>query len=258
MPRALWLPGVLQRAGLRVYVASGWEKRGANGPILWFNPQGVIWHHAATSPLLSTAALLKLLIDGRADLPGPLANLALERDGTFYVLASGRANHAGKGSWLGLDSNYEVMGIEPANDGRGEPWPQVQLDAYRRGTRALIDQLGVSVAWVAGHKEWAPTRKIDPYGLSMHVQRTLIAEVEEPMTKTQARIELAAAWHEKSGVWMTPQPPETAQGRLTRLASEVAAKIRTVDEIVQFAPVKPGPSMSEPIPSWVLDPSIPS
>lgn len=176
-----WLPQVLQAAGLRVYTASGWERRGANGPVYWFNPRGVLWHHTATSPRLSTVGLLKLLIDGRADLPGPLANLGLERDGAFYVLASGRANHAGAGSWLGMTSNYHIVGIEPANDGRGEPWPHVQLDAYRRGTRAIIDKLGISEAMVPGHKEWAPTRKIDPYGLAMNVQRMIIGGLGDTM-----------------------------------------------------------------------------
>ena len=139
----------------------------------------MVWHHSATGPGSSTTGLIALIIHGRADLPGPLAQLVLERDGTFYVVASGKANHAGKGEWLGLDSNYEVMGIEPANNGTGEAWPQIQVDAYQRGTKAIIDKLGVPVGSVCGHKEWAPTRKIDPYGLNMNWQRQQIRELGE-------------------------------------------------------------------------------
>lgn len=175
--RATWLADVLDDAGLRVRTVSGWENRGANGPVRFFNPRGLVWHHTATSPRLSTASLLKLLINGRPDLPGPLAQSALERDGVYYVLASGKANHAGQGSWLDLKTNYDVMGIEPANDGRGEPWPSVQLDAYRRGSKAILDKLKTTSAYMPGHKEWAPSRKIDPFGLNMNWERRKVAEI---------------------------------------------------------------------------------
>lgn len=77
------------------------------------------------------------------------------------------------------------------------------------------------------------------------------------MTITQARLEIASRWHEKSGVWMTPAPGESAQARLTRLAKDVVAKVRTVDDIVQYAPGRTTPYLPlEPVPAWVVDPSI--
>lgn len=44
-PRLLWLPDVLEGAGLKVAREPGWETRGADmmGPI-----RGVICHHSAT------------------------------------------------------------------------------------------------------------------------------------------------------------------------------------------------------------------
>lgn len=184
-----WLPAVLATAGVTVKTVGGWETRGNDSWPLRFNPTGIVWHHTATSALVPTNTLLALIIHGRADLPGPLAQLVLERDGTFYVVASGKANHAGAGSWLDMKSNYHVVGIEAANRGNGETWPTAQLEAYRRGTKAILDKLGVSEARMCGHKEWAPTRKIDPYGLTMPVERRLVGEEEMVLRESTAVVD---------------------------------------------------------------------
>jgi hypothetical protein len=73
------------------------------------------------------------------------------------------------------------------------------------------------------------------------------------MTPTQARIEIAAGWHSRTGPWMSRDSDETAQERLTRLAQEVVDGKRTVDAILKFAG-EPKPQKSEPVPAWVLDP----
>lgn len=176
-----WLADVLESAGLTVRRVGGWETRGKDSWPYYFNPQGIVWHHTATSPSLSTTSLVALIIHGRADLPGPLSQLVLERDGVYYVIASGKANHAGAGGWRGLNSNYQVVGIEAANNGVGETWPAVQLDAYERGTKAILNKLGRTSDWMCAHREWAPKRKIDPYGLAMNVERRIVAEVGETM-----------------------------------------------------------------------------
>lgn len=82
---------------------------------------------------------------------------------------------------------------------------------------------------------------------------------EDPMTITQARVDVAALWHEKAGVWMSSDEDETAQQRLTRLAKEVQAGKRTAAEIASFAPIKVvEPYALEPIPAWVVDSTIPA
>lgn len=170
MPRAIWLPEVLAAAGCRVETDPGWGTCGSAS----FNPKAVVWHHTATSEGWSRAKLVRLIREGRSDLPGPLAQLVLERDGTYVVVASGRANHAGRGGWRGLSGNTSVLGIEAANDGRGEPWPTSQVAAYRRGTAAILARLGRDERWMCGHKEWTP-RKVDPYGLDMDRERREVA-----------------------------------------------------------------------------------
>ena len=162
-----WLAEVLEQAGLKVATVDGWETRSRPGP---FAPiKGVICHHTG-GPLRGNMPSLRTVTEGRSDLPGPLAQLCLGRDGTYYVVAAGRCNHAGKGEWRGIMSgNTSFIGIEAENtgidnpgDSRHDPWPEVQMDAYRRGVAAILQHLGLEPIMCAGHKEYAPSRKPDP------------------------------------------------------------------------------------------------
>ena len=164
MPFSLtWLPDVLLEAGLKVAPVNGWEFRGVSdvGEIF-----GVICHHTAGPKQLNMPSL-KTIIDGRPDLRGPLAQLGLGRDGTFYVIAAGRCNHAGPGMWNGISAgNSHFIGIEAENTGGedDQPWPRVQMEAYRRGVAAILRHVGRDTEWCAGHKEYALPhgRKSDP------------------------------------------------------------------------------------------------
>src|SRR4029453_11602829 len=135
-----WMPAVLEDAGLKVALVPGWQApgRGEMGDVL-----GVLCH-TTVGPRLGNMPSLQVLIEGRRDLPGPLAQLGLGRDGTFYVIAAGRCNHAGEGSWQDIaTANSSFIGIEGENTGRGDDlWPEIQLDAYRRGVAALLKRLG--------------------------------------------------------------------------------------------------------------------
>lgn len=156
-----WVADVLRSAGLKVVELDGWRTRGRT-----FVPKGIVWHHTATSVKASDSNVDRLLRDGRPDLAGPLSQLGLRRDGTFVVVAAGRANHNGYGTW-GNDS----IGIEAYNDGVGEPWPLAQVDAYVRGTAAICRFLGWGADRVKAHRETDPRRKIDPAGLDMDEMR---------------------------------------------------------------------------------------
>ena len=160
-------PAILRSYGLKVVVIPGWRLRGRPASTGNLNPVGVLCHHTATSIRSLLAAVLKLLIGGRSDLPGPLCNFGLGRDGTVYVIASGRANHAGKARSSGTvaagDGNELYWGIEAFNDGLGEPWPAVQYKAYVLLCAVLSVRFTKnSVNTVRGHKETSVTGKIDP------------------------------------------------------------------------------------------------
>jgi len=157
-----WLPEVLEAAGLKVAETENWRARGRAemGRV-----RGVMCHHTATPGHFDkNMPTLDLLIRGRPDLAGPLAQLGLGRDGTFYVVAAGRANHAGAGNWEGITTgNSSFIGIEAENSGH-DPWPEVQMDAYRRGVAAILKRIGAGASMCCGHKEYAlpAGRKPDP------------------------------------------------------------------------------------------------
>lgn len=157
-----WLPEVLEDAGLKVAEQPGWRNRGRSG---MGTVRGVICHHTA-GPANGNMPSLGIVTDGRDDLAGPLAQLCLGRDGTFFVVAAGRANHAGPGAWHDIETgNSSFIGIEAENTGRAtDPWPEVQMDAYRRGVAAILKKIGADAEMVCGHKEYAlpPGRKPDP------------------------------------------------------------------------------------------------
>lgn len=157
-----WLADVLRAANLKVVERDGWKDhgRGEMGDV-----RGVLCHHTA-GPKTGNAPSLDLVERGRADLPGPLSQLVLGRDGTFYVVAAGRCNHAGGGVWQGVTAgNSSFIGIEAENAGTGaDPWPVEQMDAYVRGVAAILTHIGADSVMAAGHKEYAlpKGRKIDP------------------------------------------------------------------------------------------------
>lgn len=159
--RLLWLAEDCRRAGLKVVEVPGWEKRGADFPAI---PNTVVCHHTAT-PATARGDLptKKILLDGRPDLPGPLCQVGLGRNGTVYVIAAGKANHAGKGAWKGTTSSAQTIGIEAEHPGVG-PWPAPQMTAYRTLVAVLLRGLGQNAERACGHREWAlpAGRKTDP------------------------------------------------------------------------------------------------
>lgn len=169
-----WLPGVLKNAGLKVAECAGWQTRGhaEMGSVL-----GVLCHHTATPGSSGNMPTLNILIEGRSDLSGPLAQLGLGRDGTYYIVAAGLCYHAGAGLWQGIASgNTHFIGIEAENSGAAkDKWPAVQIDAYHRGVAAILKHVGKGAEFCAGHKEYAlPKGRKDDPDLDMNVFRAAV------------------------------------------------------------------------------------
>jgi N-acetyl-anhydromuramyl-L-alanine amidase AmpD len=162
MPNLLWMPNALLRGGCKVAPRDGWETRGR---ATFGEFKGVMIHHTASTQRDKNAPSLKVVTDGRSDLSGPLCNLLQARDGAFYAVAAGRANHAGAGSWHGVtNGNSNTIGIECENDGVGEPWPEAQVQFLAMGVAALLDYGKLPTVMCMGHKEYCTPkgRKIDP------------------------------------------------------------------------------------------------
>lgn len=163
-----WLPDVLLSAGLKISRVSGWETRGFGNQDVG-KTLGVLCHHTGVNSTANMPTLGSLINGRKAEpglkaIPGPLAQLGLGRDGTYYIIAAGLANHAGGGIWQGItEGNAHFIGIEAEHTGKpADAWPEVQMDAYRRGVAAILAHIGQGVDFCAGHKEYAPTRKDDP------------------------------------------------------------------------------------------------
>lgn len=148
----------LEAAGFEVWFEDGWQDRGRPGE---FIPQGMVWHHTADQAYDDDYAIKPLIVDGRSDLPGPLSQWGLGRSGKLYVIAAGKANHAGGGGWRGLSGNFSVWGCEAANDGIGEPWPDRQVEAYVALGAALARHTGYGAEMNCRHAEWSDAGKID-------------------------------------------------------------------------------------------------
>jgi hypothetical protein len=159
--RALWLPAVLRAAGLTVHEVSGWQSRGG----ATFDPRGIIVHATAGSRTAPDLAEIKVLLTGSASAPAPIAQLYLSRTGHWHVVASGRCNHAllgQRGTPLAGLGNTNLLGIEAANDNRGEQWPPAMYESYTRGVAAICHWMGWPVERAVGHKEHQPLGKTDP------------------------------------------------------------------------------------------------
>jgi len=171
-----WLAQVLLEAGLKVAEQPGWRTRGRAemGTV-----KGVMCHHTSGAAHGNMPSL-GVITDGRPDLAGPLAQLGLGRDGTYYVVAAGRCNHAGVGMWQGISTgNQNFIGIEAENTGTAnDPWPAVQLDAYRRGVAAILKHIGANPIMCCGHKEYAlPVGRKDDPSFNMLDFRTQVASI---------------------------------------------------------------------------------
>jgi N-acetylmuramoyl-L-alanine amidase-like protein len=149
----------LRAEGLRVVEIAGWQTRGDDS----FSPRGSVNHHTAGSPN-GTAPSLDGIVNGfTGSAPGPLANAMQSReasgDDLFYVVAAGRANHAGEGGWRGLSGNSSVFGLEIEHTGTS-PLPEAR-QALAARFHAAMARGRYDAATVCQHYEWAPSRKID-------------------------------------------------------------------------------------------------
>lgn len=175
--RLTGLADKLREWGLAVVEVPGWETRGADFPQL---PSVVVCHHTGT-PLRPNLDLptQRVLVDGRSDLPGPLCQVGLGYSGTAYVIAAGKANHAGKGRWNGHNvGNTDSVGIEAESPGDGT-WTPQQRAAYPLVCAALHDLLGTSASLTCAHRESAepPGRKNDPVGIDMDALRGQVTQL---------------------------------------------------------------------------------
>ncbi|MEE9385276.1 MAG: peptidoglycan recognition family protein [Nannocystaceae bacterium] len=168
-------PGILET--LRHAGVAAQDER-VNGRPRSFTPVGIILHHTASARRPTELNGIRIMKEGRRNLPGPLCQIYVGRLGGVVVVTEGLANHAGKGRGAVLAStrasktvcatggdttggNRWFIGIEVENDGRDEPYGEATLRMIETISAALLNAHGWSQEVVIGHREWT-RRKIDP------------------------------------------------------------------------------------------------
>lgn len=191
-------------AGLTVVELPGWQTRGRPADTGGFAPKGVLCHHTGSLGDGRRQADSMALV-GRSDLPPPLCQLALDRQGVVYVCAAGRSNHAGqakaRGSLGAGDGNELYIGIEAMNSGT-EGWSFVQYDAYITLCAALCLRYGFAPQNVRAHRETSVTGKWDPGdpdGISVDGERV--------MDMDEFRMHVAAVMSELRRTPKSTKPP---------------------------------------------------
>lgn len=170
----VWLADAARVEGLAVVEYAGWLRRGHGD---FRDIRGVMVHHTG-----SDTATAASIAEGRPDLPGPLSQLHIARDGTVTTVAAGLAWHAGAGRyrWLPADTgNRHTIGIECANSGTSATaphrtnWPDAQYLTLVGCCAAIMRCLGFSAARTIGHREYAGRAqgKWDPGAIDMDILR---------------------------------------------------------------------------------------
>lgn len=179
------LPALLRDAGLTVVEIEGWETRGRPASTGGFDPVGVLNHHTGSrdedGDFADDLAYANWLAKtGRSDLPAPLCQITLSHEGVVYVLAAGRANHAGtakaSGSVSGGDGNTLYIGIEWMLSGT-QPIPVKMMAAGVILNAVLTEQVTkTSVQSISCHYQTSVTGKWDigdPDGVLFNGRRVL-------------------------------------------------------------------------------------
>jgi hypothetical protein len=139
----LWLPAALKKWGVKYKLVEGWEDRGRPLSAGYFDPNGSLTHHTgSTSSPSNPNPSLSTLINGRSDLKGPLCQVATDYNGLVYIIAAGRANHAGSaratmGNPSG-DGNAMYVGNEVMTNGT-QKMPAAQYNSTVLVAVAIAD-----------------------------------------------------------------------------------------------------------------------
>jgi hypothetical protein len=149
-----------------------------------------------------------LIINGRSDLPGPLAQCGLNDNGVIDLITVGRANHAGggdpdvleavkselyngyppdtdkhQGESGAVDGNDAFYGLEVYYSGGARPTRKAYRSMVRWGA-AICDFHGWSAKSGIGHREWSDY-KIDPGNIDMKVYRADVQRVLDNRMKEE-------------------------------------------------------------------------
>lgn len=215
-----WLARELRAAGLKVVEVEGWENRGRPASTGNFNPRGpVTTHHTGTTTSATKKMpTLQTLIKGRSDLPGPLAQVGVAYDGTVYVIAAGRANHAGRvgkrgvaGMPYGADGNALAIGDEVDTNGT-QKLSAPQRNSIAKVNAVVLEHFDRGTDYAHRHEDISGTGKWDIGNLTTPQVRSDAGAARKALTNPPApKPEVPAV------TWTTPidKDPRAVAGAVT-------------------------------------------
>lgn len=166
--------------GIRVVEMDDWRNRERAGD---FQPIGVMFHHTATPrSAQGDAPSLRICMEGRRDLPGPITNGLVGRSGSLYLISDGRCNDSGMGSSVVLgevrqnkapsgdaharglsqdtNGNPYFFDWEVEHPGDSTPYEAAQIETVHRIGTALCKWKAWHQNRCIHHREWSAA-KID-------------------------------------------------------------------------------------------------
>lgn len=185
-----WLADELRAAGLEVIEVEGWENRGRPASTGSFDPDGQhsLHHTGATSSASNPAPGISTLIQGRSDLPGPLCQYAVDYLGRVWIIAAGRANHAGPigksgvpGMPLGADGNALAIGDEVITNGT-QALPKAQRESMTTAAAVVLAHFDRGPEYAHRHADISGSGKWDLGQLTTTQHR---ADVRAALTRLE-------------------------------------------------------------------------
>lgn len=189
----------LRNAGLNALPYGDWENRGHTWGGGHNKPAAVMHHHTAAPVPFPTHRLIGSRLK---------ANIQTQPDGKVWLLASGACNYSsGPGNiqvlqdlrnnivptqnarQRNLPDNFNgnpwYFNFENDHLGKGQPIPQVQLEAIVTATRVVLEHYGLPLSRVISHAEHT-RRKTDPYWNNnrrcIDEIRQLLGDTDMPLT----------------------------------------------------------------------------
>lgn len=151
------LPLLLAALGADYEEVDGWRGRQV-GPGEHWDCEWVIDHHTAAAHADGHESLRWLVHGGLAGVRAPYAHALIGREPKIFLIAAGRANHAGVGGPfknVPKDSmNAYGYGIEVEAPGRAQDFAPGQFDMMCKLNAAVLWLVGQPVNRVIRHKDW--------------------------------------------------------------------------------------------------------
>jgi N-acetylmuramoyl-L-alanine amidase len=200
------LPGKARDRGMNVLEMGGWEGKGEGGT---FVPRGILLHHDAMglgyidSNLSNNLNVPKYMSQNGNDGSQVWIGRDTANRMTLVFLAAGIKWHAGRGQGFrsipsGQGNTY-CIGIETDHT-TGTGWDADIMRYIDLTTWLFCDEFSIDPdRWLAGHREYAPDRKVDPesYDLNAWRQRakTRTTVITPPVTTDKGFIPRFMHWN---------------------------------------------------------------